>query len=214
MIRTFLVVAFLLGAVSSAMAERLPFHFGIATSDPFASEGQEPPRNGILLFGGLYTLDDMNRSLFWRMPTHTGQFLAGGAYSRDLFELPGGFIFGAEAGLAARFGRSSRTSGELWSAFKLRHHGLVLGDAALSPGITLGLSAVTGRLAIEAEREARSGGTSTLLAYFSPEIALRFNRAPNMEIVYRLQHRSGAFGLLGGMTEGANASTIGVRWRY
>lgn len=214
MIRTVSLVASLLGAVSFALAEPSPARFGIATSDPFESNGQELTRNGLLLFGGPYTRDDMGRSFIWRRPTHTQQFLVGGAYSRDLVDLPTGFTLGAEAGLAARFGRSSGNSAELWSGAALRHHGLVLGDVAFAPGITLGLSAVTDRLAIEAEREARRGGTSKLLVYFSPEIALRFRSTPNMEIVYRLQHRSGAFGLFGGMSEGANASTIGVRWRY
>jgi len=33
-------------------------------------------------------------------------------------------------------------------------------------------------------------------------------------LVFRLQHRSGAYGTLGGMQEGNNASTIGIRQRF
>jgi hypothetical protein len=37
---------------------------------------------------------------------------------------------------------------------------------------------------------------------------------PNTELVFRIQHRSGAYGTLGAMKEGNNANVIGIRQRF
>jgi hypothetical protein len=37
---------------------------------------------------------------------------------------------------------------------------------------------------------------------------------PNWELVYRIQHRSGAYGVIAHFIEGANANTVGIRYRY
>jgi hypothetical protein len=58
---------------------------------------------------------------------------------------------------------------------------------------------------IEAEREAAAQGNATLLGYLAPELAVSFVNFPNLEFVYRLQHRSGAGGTFGKLSDTANA---------
>ncbi|ESR26835.1 hypothetical protein [Lutibaculum baratangense] len=205
-------VLFALLLAGSAAADNGDSRFMFATEDPFVSEGAPDP-NGILLFGGRYTLDDMGESFPWSGPTQTSDYFLGGALARDMAELPAGFVLGAEAGLAARFG-SAPTSIEVWGGARLKHHGLVVGDVNIAPAVTLGVSATTNPLAIESIRERSRLGSTQVLAYFTPEISLRLRQYERAELVYRLQHRSGAFGLFGGVTEGANANALGVRWRF
>ena len=138
-----------------------------------------------------------------------GNHLVSAAYQRHLFDLPWGFTTAAEAGLAARFGDG--TSGELWGGAVLGHQGLTIGPVTVSPALVVGLSAVTGPIGIERQREITDNGDATLLFYLGPELAFRHKRHPNVSFVYRVHHRSGAEGTLGNMREGHNANLFGVR---
>jgi hypothetical protein len=37
---------------------------------------------------------------------------------------------------------------------------------------------------------------------------------PNTELVFRIQHRSGGYGALGGVKEDNNANVVGIRQRF
>jgi hypothetical protein len=136
-------------------------------------------------------------------------------------------VVGAQLGLADRFGKykvccdtivkSSGLvhSGELWGGIVLRHEGVLLFDAVrLGAGLVGGLSAVTNAVGREREREITQGGNATFLFYLGAEFTLATPSLPDLELVVRLHHRSGASGILGGMAEGYNASVYGVRWRF
>jgi hypothetical protein len=97
----------------------------------------------------------------------------------------------------------------------VRHSGLIFFNfLRVTPGITVGCSAITKPVGIEAERQSRQNGNAYTLVYLGPELALAFQRFPNIELVYRLQHRSGASGTIAHMREGANANVIGIRYRF
>ncbi len=66
----------------------------------------------------------------------------------------------------------------------------------------------------EIQREKGRGGNASFLFYLGPEVAFSFPGFRRWEIVYRLHHRSGAGGLLGGLYEGYNSNTIGIRYRF
>jgi hypothetical protein len=170
----------------------------------------EPP-NSIFVFGGQFTTEIISKSLLpWA--AHENNYIVGGAYERDLFQR-WGVAFGTEIGLADRFGMGNSVEG--WAGLQVRYTGLVLFDSVrITPGFTFGLSAITKPVGIEAVREADAQGNATLLGYLGPELAVSFMGFPTLEFVYRLQHRSGAFGHLGGMKEGANANVFGVRYRF
>jgi hypothetical protein len=104
---------------------------------------------------------------------------------------------------------------ETWGGLVLRNRGVTLGDwLTISPALTFGLSGVTEPIGQESVRETNHNGDATWLFYLGPEIAFSLPKHPRWELVYRLHHRSGASSLLGGMAEGHNANTLGLRWRF
>ena len=87
-------------------------------------------------------------------------------------------------------------------------------SSSLAVGPGFGVSAISKSVGIEAQREADVHGNATLLGYLGPELAFSLLPYPNLEVVYRLQHRSGALGRIGNMWEGANANVFGLRYRF
>jgi hypothetical protein len=171
-----------------------------------------PPPNGIFLFAGQFTTVGIGASLLPINPWHENNYLAGGAYERDFLQR-GGFAVGGEVGVAQRFGMGSST--EVWAGLNVRYTALVfLNSVRIIPGITVGFSAINKPLGTEAERQAERNGDARLLGYLGPELAVSFVGLPNLEFVYRLQHRSGANGVFGKMAEGANANIVGIRFRF
>jgi hypothetical protein len=170
-----------------------------------------PPPNGVLLFAGQFTTVDITRSLLPTAP-HESNYIAGGAYERDFFS-GGGFALGTEIGAAERFGMGSSFEG--WAGLNVRYTPFVfLNTVRIVPGITVGFSAITRPVGIEAEREAAAQGNAKLLGYLGPELAVSFVNFPNFELVYRLQHRSGAGGTFGKLSDTANANVFGIRFRF
>jgi hypothetical protein len=169
------------------------------------------PPNGVLLFAGQFTTVDITRSLIPTAP-HETNYLAGGAYERDFFQR-WGFALGTEIGGAERFGMGRSFEG--WAGLNVRYTAFVfLNTVRIIPGITVGFSAITRPVGIEAEREAAAQGNATLLGYLAPELAVSFVNFPNLEFVYRLQHRSGAGGTFGKLSDTANANVFGLRFRF
>ena len=170
-----------------------------------------PPPNGLFLFAGQFTTVGIGQSLLPTAP-HESIYLAGGAYERDFFQR-WGFALGTEVGVAQRFGMGSST--EVWAGLNVRYTALVfLNGVRIVPGITFGFSAINKPVGFEAVREAEANGDARLLGYLGPELAVSFVSLPNLEFVYRLQHRSGANGTFGKMSEGANANIVGIRFRF
>jgi hypothetical protein len=170
-----------------------------------------PPPNGVLLFVGQFTTVDVYKSLLPTAP-HESNYIAGGAYERDFFQ-KWGFALGTEIGVAERFGMGK--SFEAWAGLNVRYTAFVfLNSVRIIPGLTFGLSAITKPVGIEAEREAAAQGDARLLGYLGPELAISFVNFPNLEFVYRLQHRSGANGTLGKLSDTANANVFGLRFRF
>ena len=52
-----------------------------------------------------------------------------------------------------------------------------------------------------------------MLHYFAPEITVALPHLRQHEIVLRYHHRSGIFGLMNGVEDGANVIAIGYRYR-
>jgi len=167
--------------------------------------------DSVLVFGGAFSKGNLGQSLNPFHP-HESNYLVGAAYGRDFVNLDWGFALAGEIGFAARFG-DDRGSSEFWAGPALRHRGISIGNLlVLSPTLILGLSVVTAPIGIETDRESAHRGNASLLFRFSPELALRFNAWPNFELVYRIHHRSGLYGVLGDLKEGSNAHVIGLRW--
>jgi hypothetical protein len=172
----------------------------------------QQPKKSVFVFGGQFTTQGLVASLS-PFAAHESNYIVGGSYQRDLQPLGNGWIFGGEIGLANRFGMGA--SGEVWAGLTFRNVGVVLlNTVRVAPGMTVGLSAITNPVGIEAQRERDRGGNARLLGYLGPELAIAFQQMPNLELVYRLHHRSGAGGTFGSMREGANANVFGIRYRF
>jgi hypothetical protein len=75
-----------------------------------------------------------------------------------------------------------------------------------------GFSAVTNAMpGREGSNESERNGDATLLFYLGPELNLSLVSRPNVEIFWRLHHRSGAWGTLGDMHGAANVQTVGLK---
>jgi len=154
-------------------------------------------------------------------------YIVGGAYQRDFFQFNSGVLVGAEVGLADRFGHYKiccdtiaysngvMHSTELWGGISFRHQGVALFDTfRISPGFVFGLSAISSPIGQEGLRQIDNHGSANLLFYLGFDVAFALAGFPNTELVLRIQHRSGAYGTLGGLKEGNNANVIGIRQRF
>ena len=95
-------------------------------------------------------------------------------------------------------------------------HNVTLFDTLrVSPGFVFGLSAVSSAIGQEGASQLAGKGSAKLLFYLALEGAFSLaNFHPDTELVIRVQHRSGAYGALGGLKEGNNANVIGIRQRF
>lgn len=183
----------------------------LAACGPASAQNAVFRKDSIFFFGGAHSSGNMGQSLnpFYK---HEQSYIVGGAWRHDLADLGQFLVLSGEAGLGGRFVNGA--SAEFWAGPSLRLRAIPIGNfVAISPALTVGVSAVTRPIDIERRHEIEHGGNATVLYYFSPELAFRFNAWPNAEVVYRLHHRSGLYNSLGKMQEGSNAHLLGLRWR-
>lgn len=117
-----------------------------------------------------------------------------------------------EVGMAQRFGRQSAT--EVWGAFFFRYHGFPWDHKVLTTlAVSTGLNWASDITEVEKER-AHDGKGSQLMHYFAPELTFADPAHPNVELVFRMHHRSGVFGLVSDAWGGAQYGTVGLRIRF
>ncbi len=128
---------------------------------------------------------------------------------------PGGigddFSIDLEAGTAYRFG--DEEMGEFWGAIYLRYDGFPWNDTIYTTiAANTGVSYITETS--EFERGRSDGQTSQLLHYLAPEITFADPDNKNVELLIKLHHRSGVFGLFDDVTGGSTFVTTGIRVRF
>lgn len=208
------VVSILLLSSTIAQAQEA-LQFGLVTQDPFLPPGETPRRNDLTLLGGVGVSDSFGDAVQIWQADFRSSYMFGLVVGRDFYDLGAGFLFGGVVGGAVRFGDADPdTTAELWTGLRLRHQGLLIGDLLISPGVTAGVSVVSGPTAVERERELYYDGDASFLGYIGPEVALRWRTLPKLEMVTQLHHRSGADGLFGDMGEGSNVWTWGIRFKF
>jgi hypothetical protein len=199
---------------------------------PFKLATQPVLKQSVLLFGGRTNSGNLGDTFKFGIGVPSSEltydnYIIGGAYQRDFLQFNSGLLLGAEVGLADRVGRykiccatvayadSVMHSAELWAGVGFRHEGLNLFDAfRISPGFVFGLSAISNPIGQEGDHQFVHRGSAKLLFYLGFEVAFGLKSLPNTELVYRVHHRSGAYGTLGGLKEGNNANVIGIRQRF
>jgi hypothetical protein len=188
--------------------------------------------NSIMLYSGFGTDVNFTQSVYapWSIEPN-GLGFVGIAASEQLgtindFCHDWGFDLGAtgddftlegEIGGGYRFGEE--TMAEAWTALYLRYDGLPWNNIVYTTiAADLGIDVLSEKSDIEASREADSEGrganASYVLHFFSPEITIADPDNKNVELVLRLQHRSGVFGLIDGITSGSTIITTGIRVRF
>jgi hypothetical protein len=183
----------------------------LSQAQEMESSDDQSHGGSVAVFGGPYTTGDFGQSLNPIAVPYEDNFVLGIGGRRDVLVQEGGIGVGLEIGGAVRAGEA--TSLEIWSGPYVRHDGFVLGDTVkISPSITFGLSGVTGSMGTEQRLALSEGGSPELLFYLSPEIALSSPQNSDTEVFWRLHHRSGAWGTIGGGS--ANATTIGLRQHF
>jgi len=167
----------------------------------------------VFAFGGRMINDNFEYSFLPFVVPYEDNYILGAGYQQFFFEPIENWKVGLEIGAAARFGEAF--SGEFWGGTVVRYDGLVLGDTLrISPSLTFGLSAITRSIGVEAKREVWFDGDATVLFYLSPEVSFARAEDPDNEIFYRLQHRSGAWGSIGGLADGHNGHVVGLRHHF
>lgn len=182
-----------------------------------ASEGDKTPGsydNNVFVFGGQFHDNYFQYGFVPFLPTYEDNYLIGVGYQHFFFHLPNDFNLGTEIGIDGRFG-DSPGSAEVWAGVVGRYDGWNIGNLHIAPAVTFGFSAETGEVGIERQRVAQAGhANSSLLFFIGPELDFSTVQNPNVEAFWRIQHRSGAWGTLGGMGDSANASAIGLRFHF
>jgi hypothetical protein len=153
----------------------------------------------------------MGQSLLPFESTYENVGIVGGALDHPWRDLGRFLHLDGELGLASRFGSGQPTSMEGWAALRLRTSAITIGPVMITPAFAFGFSAVTDTIGIETRRGADNHGSATFLGYLRPEVAISLVSRPDLQIVYGLQHRSGAWHTLGNLGEGANADIVGIR---
>lgn len=174
---------------------------------------QQEPAQNTFVFAGRYTSQYFEHALNPFTVRYEDNYVLGAGYQQFFIGHAGGLMLGGEVGTALRFGDS--TSAEVWAGPVLRADGLIQTEnVRISASLTAGLSLTSGTVGIEAQREIDSGGDTSLLYYLAPEVSLSFADNPQTEYFWRVHHRSGGWESLGNMRDGANATSLGVRWKF
>jgi hypothetical protein len=171
------------------------------------------PRESVFVFAGQFTKRSMRATADVFNVTYDNNYIIALGYQYFPWASRH-FDLGWEVGVGNRFNYDH--SVEVWGGPVLRHGGINLFDRlTVTASFTAGFSAVTESMGHERVRErSRARGNATFLVYLGPEIAISNPAHPNIELFYRLHHRSGAHNQFGGMVEGYNANVLGLRFRF
>ena len=202
----------LLAAPASA-GDLPPEETGPVVAAPPPADAARSADRAITVHGGLVSDNKLMRLLLtpWDAEVEGDIPWLGVSASQRIGSLGDGFTFEIEAGTGYRFG--SEKTGEVWSALFVRYddfpwNNRIYTTMAASTGVNL-----ASRIS-PIERGKGGGNTSKLLHYLAPEITFADPRDKDLELVLRLHHRSGAFGLFDGATSGSNIATLGIRRHF
>ena len=206
------------GALLAVVLAHLMIFFGSSRalageSDTEIDEGEGRPPWALSLSVGVSSPDDFT-SIFtapWNTSfEETGIIAVAG--SRQLVELDENTWIDVELGLARRVGGSDHW--EISGLAFLRWDGVPWKEwLYTSFGVGVGPSFATGVWETE-RRKSGNGEGSRTLNMLVPEIALALPDHPTKQLVFKLHHRSGIFGLINGVSGGSTFVTVGGRVRF
>jgi hypothetical protein len=167
----------------------------------------------VFFFGGRFQSGVFHDTfLFWNS-TYEDNYFIGAGYQEFVASPGWGWHVGIELGLGLRVGTAEPSSFETWFGYLVRNDGFTLGDTfRISPALTAGVSATSGTTGIETVRAGWHNRDVRLLFYLGPEISVTYLPMPDFEAFFRIQHRSGLYGVMAPV-DGSNAATFGIRYK-
>lgn len=143
---------------------------------------------------------------------YEGDYIVATAVSRRVATMWGKVDVEPEIGVGQRFGEQDET--EVWGAFFFRYHGFPWDRYLVNTiAVSTGLNYASG-ISDREQSRARDHEGDQLMHFFAPEITFASPRAPQYELVFRMHHRSGVFGLVSSAWGGAQYGAIGFRVRF
>jgi hypothetical protein len=142
---------------------------------------------------------------------YSGGSVVGGAVSRRIATVFAMFDIESELGAAKRLG--DQTEGEFWGAVYVRFTAFPWNNYVYTTlGLSTGLSYATGISDFERAHSTLNPPTGTHIQhYFSPELTFALPDHKDRQLVFRLHHRSGMYGIVSGAMSGSSYMTVGVR---
>jgi hypothetical protein len=199
------LAAFCVAAALPAAAQDAP------APTPSSRQADERP-NGIALFAGLYSSDVFTDIVTSPWDTQTEDiYLLTLSYNRRLATIFRHLDIEVEGGVGRRFGDNNSFEayaalGLRWTYFPWnRHLRTTFAVYPIGPSYVADLSA---------SEVAKDGRSANWLNYFALELTLAAPDLPQLEVLFRLHHRSGAFGAINGSTNGADFLSVGARYRF
>jgi hypothetical protein len=149
----------------------------------------------------------------WRWDVGDGGFV-GTTVSRRMATLFHFVDLEPEIGFGKRFGDMDEA--EVWAALYVRFTDFPWNHIVYTTmAVATGLNYASGISDWERQTSVRGGGSPNhLMHYFSPEITFASPKRKDLELVIRMHHRSGLYGVLNNAGSGAQYITAGVRWRF
>lgn len=187
----------------------------IAAALPAAAQDAPPPvrrDNGVAIFAGIYSSDVFTDIVATPWDTRTENiYLVSLSYNRRIATIFRHLDIEVEGGVGRRFGDND--SFEAYAALALRwtefpwnrHLRTTFAVYPIGPSYVADLSP---------SEVSKDGRSANWLNYFALELTLAAPSLPQLEMLFRLHHRSGAFGLINGSTNGADFLSVGARFRF
>jgi hypothetical protein len=170
----------------------------------------------VAVYGGAYIEDGMEEVLFYRPSFPTDWNFDGDdrlialTLSRHAATWRR-LDFEPELGIGQRLDQSVT---EVWAALYARYRGFPWDDYVTTTfALSTGLNVVSDYSEREIERTGETGGYR-VMHYFSPEITFALPSRPELELLFRFHHRSGAYGLFNDVGGGVHYGTVGLRFRF
>jgi hypothetical protein len=190
-----------------------------------AFAGSRGADDSVMIFGGVASETNFTELMYSPWSTDVNPIgVMGASYSHrlgtvnelvgdiDLGQIGDDFTIEAEGGTSFRFG--DEHLGEAWAALYLRYDGLPWNDTVYTTiGVNTGVSLLTGISDFEEGRDDK-GKSSEFLHYLGPEFTFADPKNKDLELVLRLHHRSGVFGLFDGVVSGSTFLSAGIRVRF
>jgi len=170
----------------------------------------------VTLFNGIYTARTFGKTTF-NIPGHfESNYIHGLSVSREFWKTEKHFSWELESMFAKHHGQHKtgyQNYEEYVLAVFLRYHTFPW-DNFIDTSIAIGEGLSLTSKIPERESQRDQSESRHLLNYLAIEFAFTLPKYPNTSLVYRIHHRSGVFGLFGGVKGASDFYMLGLRYNF